>query len=95
MVKMIIYRPHRELLSESMEESKEFSNEEEMMKYIAKELYDYLAIKDLAISAEKHSDARTGWKDTRYVCTKRFGGQDYIKLYGCPQCIGMCATQYK
>jgi len=39
-------------------------------------------------------DNRSGWKDTRYVCTKRFGDKDNIKLYGVPQCIGMCATDY-
>ena len=93
--KMIIYRPHRELLMEAMEEVKEFDNEEEMKKYIANDLRGCLEIGDIIIDAEKYSDARTGWQDTRYVCTKRFGDQDYIKLYGCAQCIGMCATQYK
>jgi hypothetical protein len=26
---------------------------------------------------------------------KRMGNKDYMKMYGAPQCIGMCATDYK
>jgi hypothetical protein len=41
------------------------------------------------------NDKRCGWRDTMYVCVKRMGNKDYMKMYGAPQCIGMCATDYK
>lgn len=103
---MIIYRPHRGLLTEAMAEAKEFQTEEEMKQYI----YEYhkayfhdlgcpdapFEIEDIVIDKENlHEDNRIGWHDTMYVCVKRYGNEDYIKQYGTPQCIGMCATDYE
>lgn len=97
---MIIYRPHKGGLAESMAESKEFADEEEMKAHIYqdwKKSYQDLGFKsapfeidDIVIDNETIEDARCGWHDTRYVCIKRFGNEKY----GCPQCIGMCATNY-
>lgn len=102
---MIIYRPHRGGLSESMQEAKEFNTEEEMKQYIYEEHKRYFTeigfdsapfeIEDIVIKEDTAiNDTRTGWHDTMYVCVKRYGGRDYIKEFGCPQCIGMCATNY-
>lgn len=41
------------------------------------------------------NDGRIGWEDSKYVCVKRMGDEDYIQKYGTPQCIGMCATKYR
>ena len=41
------------------------------------------------------NDDRIEWEDSMYVCVKRMGSEDYIKEYGVPQCIGICATKYK
>lgn len=91
---MIIYRPHRGSLVEAMAEAKEFNSELEMKEYIVEEWNHYFNILDIVISDDIIEDNRNGWKDTRYVCTKRFGQQDNIAKYGVPQCIGMCATVY-
>jgi len=92
---MIIYRPHRGSLVDAMAEAKEFNNEQEMKEHIADYWDGYISVEDIVIDNEPYNDDRNGWKDTRYVCTKRFGDQDNIKRYGKPQCIGMCATDYK
>lgn len=103
---MIIYRPHRGGLTEAMAEAKEFETEEEMKQYIYEQHKAYFldlgypnapfGIDDIVIDKENpHEDNRIGWLDTMYVCVKRYGDEDYIKKYGTPQCIGMCATDYK
>ena len=92
---MIIYRPHRGSLDEAMSEAKEFNDETEMKKYIVEQWDGYLSVEDIVIGDIGLNDDRNGWRDTRYVCTKRMGSQDYIREYGCAQCIGMCATDYK
>ena len=51
---------------------------------------------DIVINRESAvNDDRIGWEDSMYVCVKRMGSEDYIKEYGVPQCIGICATKYK
>ena len=97
---MIIYRPNRSTLYEAMQEATEFDNEESMKNYIVEEwkrIFDVplFDISDIVISEEKVNDKRNGWKDTRHVCVKRMGNEDYIEKYGCAQCIGMCATEYR
>ncbi len=83
------YRPQRGSLEDSMKEEKEFNSIEEMFVYIS-ELYDGMILPDdLCISGESLIDNRTDWKETRYVCTKRFDGDEYDT----PQCIGMCCIE--
>lgn len=91
---MIIYRPHRGSLADAMVEAKEFNNEQEMKEYIVDHWDGYIALENIVIDNNPMNDNRNGWKDTRYVCTKKLGKDDYIEKYGCPQCIGMCATEY-
>jgi len=91
---MIIYRPHRGSLTDAMAEVKEFNNEQEMKEYIVEQWNGYISIDNIVIDDNPINDDRIGWKDTRYVCTKILGKDDYMKKYGYPQCIGMCATNY-
>ncbi len=102
---MVIFRHHKGGLAESMATAVEFNNFDELKAYIAeyyKKFYKELGYKTEPISLEdvviekdeKCDDERTGWHDTMYVCVKRLGDEDYMKEYNCPQCIGMCATDY-
>ena len=77
-----------------MAEKKEFESEYAMKKYIVEQWYNMFSIEDIVLSEEIMNDERIGWEDTRYVCTKRLGNEDYIEKYGVPQCIGMCATKF-
>lgn len=92
---MIIYRPHRGSLADAMAKAKEFNNEQEMKEYIVKQWNNCFTIDDIVIDTKAVNEDRIGWKDTRFVCTKRFGEKDNTDLYGVPQCIGMCATEYR
>jgi hypothetical protein len=92
---MIIYRPQRGSLFDAMAEAKEFKNEAQMKEYIVSQWNGHILTQDIIIEAEPACDDRIGWKDTRHVCIKRLGTEDYLVKYGCPQCIGMCATDYK
>lgn len=93
---MIIYRPHRGGLAESMAEAREFITKEAMFDYIVEmhneqERGPAFMPKDLVIVKQSAvDDSRTGWHDTMYVCTKRYFGE----VYHHPQCVGMCATDY-
>lgn len=101
---MIIYRSHKGSLEESLSFTKEFKTISEMKAYICKtysKMYKNMGYPqpfsedDIVIQSEEIHDDRCGWYDTRYVCLKRLGKEDYIKMYGSAQCIGMCATNYK
>lgn len=98
---MIIYRPHKGSLVDALAEAREFQTEEEMKAYIYedwKNSYMELGyksvpfeIEDIVIDDKTSDDTRCGWHDTRYVCVKQIGED----IYDCPQCIGMCATDYE
>ncbi len=100
---MIIFRPHRRLLDEAMAEAKEFGSVEEMKEHIVKLWHEgwggskeLFTADDIVIDENSAvNDDRIGWEDSMYVCVKRMGDEDYMKKYGTPQCIGMCATKYK
>lgn len=103
---MIIYRPHRGGLAEAIAESRGFETEEEMKQHIYEHHKDNFfdlgypnapfEVNDIVIEKENpHEDKRIGWHDTMYVCVKRYGNEYYMEKYGCPQCIGMCATDYE
>lgn len=98
---MIIYRPHKGSLADALAQAKEFQSEEEMKAYIYEDWKKScmelgfksapFEIDDIVIDNETSDDARCGWHDTKYVCVKRMGKD----IYDCPQCIGMCATDYE
>lgn len=90
----IIYRPHRGGLAESMAEAKEFNSIKDMKNYIVSTWDGFVLLKDIVVDRETREDKRIGWKNERYVCVKALAGENYIKKYGCAQCIGMCATDY-
>ena len=91
---MIKYRPHRGSLAVSMQFAQEFQTIEEMKTYILFE-NTFSGIRmfdrdDIVIGDIIGADERIGWNNVRYVMTKRYHNEDYIKKYGCPQVIGMC-----
>lgn len=93
---MVIYRPHRGGLEESMPEAREFYTAEEMLDWIVAEHTDLergpaFSLDDLVIGTESRDDFRIGWHDTRYVCTKRYHGE----VYDPPAPIGFCAENYE
>lgn len=86
---MIIYRPHRGSLNDSLQESKVFDNYGELFKYIVMSwdnLFDTSDIRLLHID----NDTRIGWNNVFYVCTKRFGAE----ICSYPQCVGIMATHW-
>lgn len=64
----------------------------EISRYIDNPLFE---LEDIVIGDKISDDTRCGWHDTRDVCIKRFGDENYMELYGCSQCIGFCATNYE
>jgi len=97
---MIIYRPNKVTLAEAMKEAKEFESEKDMKEHIISDWgtafkNPLFTIDDIVIDEESEmNDPRNGWKNTKYVCIKRLGSVDYVKMYGTAQAIGFCATEY-
>lgn len=99
---MYIFRPHRRTVDEAMAEAKEFETVEAMKEHIVKLWHEgwdgpkeLFTVDDIVINENSAvNDERIGWEDSMYVCIKRLGDEDYIKMYGTAQCIGMCATKY-
>jgi hypothetical protein len=87
---MIIYRPHRGGLVESMKESEIFDDEDQLKNHIIKKWEGLISFEDIVINDDSVNDERIGWKDSRYVCTKRIGDKKFVH----PQCIGQCATDF-
>ena len=93
---MVIYRPHRGGLSESMKDHKIFDDFAMMRSYIASEMNsvcgsEILSPEDVVISTEYFKDSRIGWNDCRHVCIKRLGNE----VFKYPACIGFCATDFE
>ena len=86
---MIKYRPHRRTLGEAMAEEQSFETEEQMLKYVADQWDGVFTKEDLVIGEDIGKDNRIDWRETRYVCTRRFGDVEY----DVPQCIGMCSIE--
>lgn len=89
---MIIYRPHRGGLAESMREKEVFDTEADMKAAIVHRWRGIFDESDIVVKWNEPGvfDERTGWKDTQHVCVKRMGSE----VYAVPQCIGMCATKF-
>ena len=91
---MIKYRPHRGSLDDAMKEAREFETYDDMKRHVMREhaiggMITMFDLDDIVICDALGDDDRIGWKNVRYVCVKRYGSDDYMKLYGWPQCIGM------
>jgi hypothetical protein len=86
---MIIARLHRGGLAESMETAKTFETLDEMKEWFSEQHHKAFSPDDVVIEENVRYDERISWH-TQYVCTKRYGNEDYINKYGSPQCIGMC-----
>lgn len=91
---MIIARLHRGGLAESMETAKTFDTIEEMKQWFVDEHDNAFSVDDVVVADEVMYDNRVRW-NTRYVCTKRYGNENFIEKYGSPQCIGMCDLNYQ
>lgn len=91
---MIIARLHRGGLAEAMETATTFNSIDEMKQWFVDAHENAFSVDDVVVEDDVMYDERIGW-NTRYVCTKRYGRDDYIKICGCPQCIGMCDLDYK
>ena len=98
---MIIYRPHAGTLEDAMRQKMEFHDFDEMKSYIVDQWTHScfgrspFDVDDIIIENESVDDHRNGWHDTRHVCVSRFGDCNYLALFGAPQCIGWCATDYE
>ena len=89
---MVKYRPHRGILSESMDEAKEFDTIDHMYDFILSDWntgHKIFDREDLSVSEDFGRDERINWKEYRYVCTKRIGENKY----DIPQCIGYCSIE--
>lgn len=91
---IIKYRPHKGTLQEAMSKYKEFATLDEMYEHIVSNQNGsdtgmLFSKEDLSVGENLGSDDRIGWKETRYVCTSRFGN----KKYPVPICIGMCSME--
>lgn len=84
----VLYRPQRSTLEESMKDLEEFSSLIDMFQYLA-EKHDYAFWSKDVVLQYYCFDERISWH-TYAVCVRRYGGEDYIKLYGSPQIIGFC-----
>lgn len=92
---MIIYRPQNGSLSSAMSEAKEFDTIDDMKKYIVSNNDGLFGYEDIILMDDSIDDTRINWHDCKMICVKRFGKDNYIDLYGCPQCIGYYATNYE
>lgn len=87
---MIIYRPQRGTLEESMNQAIEFENEYEMKQHIVRDFKGFVSEDDILLSDEVIEDDRVNWRDTRKVFISRYGDQVYTNH----QAIGFYATKY-
>lgn len=66
-----------------------YNPKKEMFDYISESSDGMILVSDLSISDESVADDRINWEETRYVCIKRFDGDEYDT----PQCIEMCCIE--
>lgn len=92
---MVIYRPHRGSLADSMAEAREFENEDEMKAFIEASVQGFYKKENIVIGKSIGIDERINWGENFYVCVTKAGEEDYIEKYDTPQCIGMCAYSYR
>ena len=74
---MILYRPHRGSLSDSMALAREFKTVDDMIKYVKNDWYDFIGECVFTIDDESTDDERIEWHNTHYVLVNG-------------NCVGMC-----
>ena len=86
---MFIYRPQRRTLNEAMEEVQAFDTEEDLFRFVAGQYYgDIIQPENISLSEDSFTDERVGWENVHMLLVNRIGDEDFIKQYGCGQCIG-------
>lgn len=90
---MIIFRPRRVTLEESMAEAAIFEDMDLMLDHIVKintysGLGPMVSKDDISIDKKTSFEKSTGWKDFRKVLVSKFDSEEYSP----PECIGYCAT---
>lgn len=88
---MFIYRPHRGTLDEALKHKKIFDTKQEMFNHVVKEWEGLISPEDLYVSEILGDDDRIGWKNCRYVLTKRCGKENYE----IPQAVGHCSETWR
>ena len=83
---MIKYRPHKGSLTDAMAESHNFVDVSDMLWFIERYTQGAVSVGDISISKSYGKDERIDWNSWRYVCTNRYG----IEEYDTPICIGVC-----
>lgn len=84
--KIYLFVPHRGSFTDSFKNRKSFYSLDSLYNYLCSS-YTGLLSEDIVISNSFYYYSRIG-KEMRMVLIKRLGNEDYILLYGCPQCIG-------
>ena len=87
---MIIYRPQRGSLSESMREARLFADEDSMKSHIVREFDGVIDFGDIVIVGGPVNDDRIEWRDTRCVCVKAIPGERCET----PLCVGFCSFNF-
>lgn len=91
---MIIYRPQRSTLVESMMEAKEFNNFDEIRQYIVdqenKDGKTMVSFDNIHVRGVRRSDPRCGWWDCMEVCVSVYGDEKSESGF----CLGIMATSY-
>ncbi len=96
---MVIYRPRRDGLIDSVIAAREFESLDAMKRYLYNDAPVHNGVKafemeDIVVSDSPRDDPWTEWQDTRTVGLKRFFNADYVKMWGNPLIIGHCATRH-
>lgn len=90
---MIAYRPRKSIITEEIKQIKQFETEREMKKYITEEWGGSFSIEDIVLDCTTQTNKDIIWSNIGLIKTKRMRGEDYIELYGEPQCIGYYSIQ--
>ena len=92
---MIIFRPLRLTLDESMADAAIFDSVDLMLEHVVKintyaGIGPMFSVDDLSIGDKASFDRAVGWKDCRAVLTAQFDSEECTP----PKCVGYCATVF-
>lgn len=72
----VLYRPHRAIFTDAVEEIKEFPSVKEMFEWLVKEHHGYLSLDNIYISYYCY-DVRIDW-ETFIITTRRYSDHEAI-----------------